>query len=557
MADEPVAKAADNIIQLPPNSFSGNSGPLPVMNAGMTFSEIGNSGLRAFGGWVREEFLPNLTGRQAQVIYREMRDNSPVVGGMIQAIEGVMRKSDWRVNPANDTPAAQEAADFVDSLRTDMGDRTWEDTVAEALSMVWAGFAPLEIVYKRRQGRQTGFQSNGAVKASSKYTDGKIGWAKLPLRGQDTVLKWFFDPYGEVLGLTQQPYVGPVIDIPARKFLLFRPSAHKNNPEGRSALRNSYRPYFMVKRMEEQEAIMYERLSGVPVLKVPTSVMMAAKAGDPQSVALLNEIKAAAINIRIDEQMGIVLPSDPFPSAAGGYTNVPMYSVELMVPGGGKSGSASSGSDTVITRHQTNMLMSMIADFLTLGHGARGTQALATAKQDMFFQACEGFLNSAGAVFNNQGLDRLWELNGDDPDLMPEIVPDLAQRVDLDVLSNFILRLAQSGMPLFPNADLQSALMDSAGLPDIADTDAADFLYDENQKPVPIVGPGAAALMPTPPAPGGGGFGAGDGSPSDKLAKMIMGSWARRVVKMGGINPGSSRGSRKRRMPSQADLFAG
>src|ERR1700730_11366710 len=29
---------------------------------------------------------------------------------------------------------------------------------------------------------------------SSKFNDGRIGWRRLPIRGQDVVLKWFFDP---------------------------------------------------------------------------------------------------------------------------------------------------------------------------------------------------------------------------------------------------------------------------------------------------------------------------------------------------------------------------
>lgn len=538
-------------------SGGGFSGPIPEMTYGMTFQEMGNSGLRAFGGWVREEFLPQLVGRQGQTVYREMRDNSPVIGGMIFAIEATMRKVEWRVNPADDTPAAEEMAEFVDSLREDMGDRTWEETVSEALSMIPYGYAPLEIVYKRRNGLKPQINpTNGLPFPNSKFDDGRIGWAKLPLRGQDTVLKWFFDPYGEIMGLTQQPYTGPLIDLPARKFMLFRPSQHKNNPEGRSVLRNAYRSYYMVKRIEEQEAILYERLNGIPIVKVPVSLMERARGGDGDAAALLNNLKAIAVNLRIDEQMGVVLPSDTFPDPNGGYTTQPMYSIELLSPGGAK-GSGGTSSDVTINRHQNNMMMSVLADFLTLGHGKTGTQALAVAKQDMFFQAVESYLNSAAAVFNRQGVDRIWELNGLDPDLMPEIAPDLAQRIDLDVLSNFVLRLAQSGMPLFPNADLQSALLDSAGLPDIADSGAAELLFGEDQKPVPIVGPGAAAAMPQPDP----GAAPPPGSPSDKLQKMILGSWARRVQKMGGVTPPkhdkAARLRRKRLPPlaGQSSLF--
>src|SRR6185437_2004139 len=109
--------------------------------------------------------------------------------------------------------------------------------------------------------------------ATSKFTDGKIGWRRLPGRGQDTIIKWFFDENGQVHGLTQQPYSGPLIDLPVEKFLLFRAGNLKNNPEGRSILRNSYRAYYFIKRLEELEAIGVERLNGFPLIYVPSELI--------------------------------------------------------------------------------------------------------------------------------------------------------------------------------------------------------------------------------------------------------------------------------------------
>ena len=527
MADTPATPNGTTPIRpKDPNVGGGSFGAVPQMLYAMTFKEVGATGLRAFGGYVREEFLPNLQGRQAAVVYREMADNSPVIGGMLFAINSVMRKAGWRTVPANDSPEAQEAADFADSLRLDMS-MTWEESVAESLSMLPFGYAPMEICYKRRLGRNPGM-ADGKPLPKSKFDDGKIGWSKLPIRGQDTVIKWFFDENGEVLGLTQQPYVGPLIDIPMEKLLLFRPSQHKGNPEGRSVIRNAYRPYYMVKRMEEQEAILAERMNGIPVVRVPSTLVERAATGEPGATALLEQFKSIARSVRVDEQMGIVMPSDPWPTD-NGVSAALQYTFELIAPGGGK-GTSSTGSNDIIQRQNSLMMMSVLADFLTLGHNSSGTQALSNSKQDMFFQATEGYLNSNAATFNRDGLERVWELNGMDYDLMPEYQPDLAQRIDLDVLSNFIQRLAQSGMAIFPNTEIEQALLDAAGLPDIGDTSAADLLYDDRGQPVSIVGPHAAAATqelapPPPPEPN---------SPQDKLQKAIMGSVARRLRKQAG-----------------------
>jgi hypothetical protein len=49
---------------------------------------------------------------------------------------------------------------------------------------------------------------------------------------------------------------------------------------------------------------------------------------------------------------------------------------------------------------------------------------------------------------------------------MPEFIPDMAQQIDLDILSNFILRLSQAGVQMFPDEDLEDYVRDAAGLPD-------------------------------------------------------------------------------------------
>lgn len=512
----------------------GSFGPIPVMGPGMTFSEVGSSGLRAFSGWVREEFLPALVGRQGPRVYREMMDNNAIIGGIMFAIMSTMRKVDWRVVPADeDGPDQQVAIDFIESLREDMS-HTWEDTVIDDLSMLPYGYAFKEIVYKRCLGNDPGKDPTrpGRDLPKSKYDDGKIRWRKLALRGQDTILKWFFDENGATVGVTQQPWVGPTVDIPIEKGLLFRPVHWKGNPEGRSILRSAYRSYFFTKRLEEQEAIMLERLNGLPIVRVPQSVIAAASAGDPQAVAAMNNWKKIAVNVRIDEQMGLVMPSDTWPGINGPSTER-MYNFELITPTGSRG---SVDSSKMIDRYSVNMMTCVMADFLSLGHSARGTQALANQKTDMFFQAIEGFLNANAAVYNRHGIPRVFELNGMPTDNLPQLEPDLAQRIDLDILSNFVLRLSQSGAPLFPNEELQSYLMDAAGMPDVLTPEALEFAGMTDEL---IANDTEQALNPPQPAPV-------PAKPVGKLQKMLAASIARRIIRHSG-NKYEMREKRKRR----------
>src|SRR6266700_8237204 len=163
MADNEVDKAVPNPAPSSPysrpidenisNSIMSTPGAAPEFDArdvgGILLREIGVSGLRAFPGWVRENPLLELQGRQAAQKYREMGDNSPTIGALLYTFRSTIRKVEWRVVPNDDAQRgpAQEAADFVESCMHDMS-HTWLELVAENLSALQYGYAPHEIVYK-------------------------------------------------------------------------------------------------------------------------------------------------------------------------------------------------------------------------------------------------------------------------------------------------------------------------------------------------------------------------------------------------------------------------
>ena len=69
------------------------------------------------------------------------------------------------------------------------------------------------------------------------------------------------------------------------KCLLFRTQTHKNNPEGRSILRNAYRSWYFKKRIEEIEGVGIERdLAGIPIAYVDPAIMSAGATADQQAM---------------------------------------------------------------------------------------------------------------------------------------------------------------------------------------------------------------------------------------------------------------------------------
>jgi hypothetical protein len=413
------------------------------------FGETGVTGLRRAGGYVQEEFLPQLSGYRAIQVYREMKDNDPVVGAILYAIDKLIRQVSWRVQPASTALDDQKAAKFLESCLHDMS-TSWEDTVSEIMSMLPYGFSLHEIVYKRRDG------DKGEGGNSSRYDDKAIGWRKLPIRAQETRQEWTFDDQGGIRGMIQSaPPDYTAVTIPIEKALLFRTTTFKNNPEGRSVLRNAYRPWYFKKRIEEIESIGIERdLAGFPVMYVDPEIMRADANSAKQTV--FQDYKDAVINIRRDQQEGMILPSifDDNGNA--------LYRFELISSGGTRQFDTSS----IIMRYDQRIATTVLADFILLGQSAYGSYALSTDKTNLFALSLRAWLETIKNVMNQYAVPRLFRVNGFSMKKLPELMYGDVETPPLTEIGTFIQQLAGAGAPLFPDGVLENHLRAMAHLPE-------------------------------------------------------------------------------------------
>lgn len=350
--------------------------------------EIGRIGQRRYGGTLYEEFLHELRGKRGVEVYREMSENDDVVGAILFAIEMLVRQCKWNVEPGGDTAKDKEVAEFVKSCMDDMQD-TWIDTISEILSFLTYGWSFHEIVYKRRMG------NTRDPRTKSKYTDGLIGWKKLPIRAQETLYQWEYDSEDNLLGMTQQPppYYG-TYTIPMEKALLFRTKSRKGNPEGRSILRNAYRSWYFKRRIQEIEGIGIERdLAGLPVMNTPEDLDIWDET-EPETVNIRIRLENMVRNIRRDEMEGIVLPYG--------------YKLELLSSGGTRQ----FDTNAIINRYDTRIAMTVLADFIFLGHDKTGSWALSSDKTELFAVAIGAFLDIICETFNSQGIPALIDING-------------------------------------------------------------------------------------------------------------------------------------------------
>lgn len=429
-------------------AFVGDFGPVRLTKAGLRHSlgglgiggvpideELGRSGLRHWGGFVFEEWLRELQqGPRAAEVFREMADSDPVIGAILYAIEMLMRRVTWWWEPTK-----TRGSEWMDGVLNDMS-FSWEDTLSEILSFLTYGWSYHETAFKLRQGESRDPNLN------SKYTDGTVGLAKLPLRAQDSLWKWVFDDTGDIRGLIQNPPPDYLLRfVPIEKALHFRTRIFKNDPQARSILRNAYRPWYFVKNLQNIEGIGLERdLAGLPVLQPPEGVDIW-DASDTSMVAVRLQAQNVVSSIRRDEQEGVLLPFG--------------WELKLLSTGGRRQFDTSD----IIGRYEQRIATSVLADMVLMGQDKVGSYALATTKKDLFAASLEGFLDIISSVFNTQLVPRLWRLNGF-KDEMPTLCHGSVETIDLDTFGNFLERLAKAGAPIDWSTALPYAL-DQAGMP--------------------------------------------------------------------------------------------
>lgn len=419
--------------------------------------EIGRTGLRQYGGHIDEEFRKQLRGRRGKQFYREMADNDPTVGGMLFIVESFLRQVEHRVEPANESEGAEAARGFIEGALKDMT-HTWEEFFIEVLSMLPFGFAVFEVVYKVRRGEEP------ETGAGSLFDDGRVGWKKFAIRSQETIDRWSFDEDGLLQGVYQDLWgtdggMGEVF-IPVEKMLLFRTKTHKDNPEGRSMLRNAARPYYFKKRIEEFEAIGTERdLAGYPVLTVPVEIMSASATASQK--AARRQFEKLVTEVRRDQREGIVMPAEL--DKDGNPTG---YSFKLMASGGSRQ----LDTDKIIRRYRFDIANSLLAEFILMGGENVGSFSMHSSKTSVFSMALKGILDTIVSVFNRCAIVPLCKLNGIETENIPRLVSGDIETPPLEEVGAFLQALTSAGIPL-DDMPTQRALRMIGNLPEPPEPD--------------------------------------------------------------------------------------
>jgi hypothetical protein len=400
-----------------------------------TLAELGGTGLRHSAGNIFEEdIIADLQWPKCIKVYKTMETDA-LISGALFAIRQFIRSSKWHVEEYNgpEKPASAAAdALFVEQCLADL-DKPFSEVLTDILSFLTYGFSVHEIVYKKRMG----YTSDKRYK--SKYSDGKYGWRKFPIRGQETIEDWKITSRGDLEAIRQHdPYNGIDVWIPEDRFLLFRTNSYKDNPRGLSILRSAYRAYYYRINIEQQEAIGIERdLSGVPILRVPDEILR--DDADESQKALRHYLEQMGSSLKRNEQAFIMLPSNMWNSEAG--TGERIYDIELI----SSSGSRQVNTGGVIERYDRRIMQSMLSDFLLIGGQSVGSYALSSTKVEAFQTAIESYLDTVAEQFNQKAIPELFRLNGMDATKTPRMVHNGIAKVNLPDLADFIKKASEAG----------------------------------------------------------------------------------------------------------------
>ena len=429
------------------------------------FGELGTTGLKAYSGFVREEFRKDLIGLRGIRTYAQMATDD-MIGAVLYANEMLCRQVPWMVTPSDSSNLAAEHASLVHGMLFDDMSQSWSMFLSECLSFQIYGWAYHELVLKRRSGAipPAGYVAGDPAWswwAPSQYDDGLIGIRKLPIRAQETLLRWEMDEGGGVQGMIQQdPLAAKTVPIPIDKALLFRLFSYKGNPEGRSLLSSAHESWYYKTHIRRIEGIGIERdLAGLFHARMPVQYML--EDASPGEKAIFEYIKNMGRSVHRDEQACLVTPLVYYD------TGHELFKFELLSTGGTRQ----FDTTAIIQRFDTRILQTVLANVLMIGmQGRTGSYSLGETMSDLYSMGLSTILDSIVGVFNRHAVKRLWRLNALPPETMPTLAHGKVKQIDFDKFSTGVLRLSQAGLVFSPEDE--AFIRSETGFPEMAE-DAA------------------------------------------------------------------------------------
>ena len=427
--------------------------------ASSPFASVGAPGTAVYGGYVvNKEKDQDLSGTERYTTYSNMLSNVSIVGAGVRYFANLVAKAEWSVEPADESPAAEELAEMVEDI---MGDMTtpWHRVVRRAAMYCMWGFSVQEWTAKRRE-------------------DGKVGFMDIEPRAQVTIERWDMDVSGTVLGMVQRnPQNQQEIYLPRTKCIYIVDDTLNDSPEGLGLFRHVIKAAKKLQRYELLEAWGFETdLRGVPIARGPFTQLEQMVTAGQLTLSQANALKQPMIDFieshNKNPELGMLLDSMTYQTTdeRSAPSAVRQWDVELL------QGSPGTAKEVAAAIERLNREIARVlgVEQLLLGGESGGSYALSKDKSAQFGLIVDSCLKELKETFQKDFLEPLWLLNGWDPELMPSFSIEKIQYRDIEQVTAALEQLARAGAPMAINDPAINEIRNILGLSDAEEQDEVD-----------------------------------------------------------------------------------
>lgn len=438
-------------------------------------------------------------------LMREMREmwlTDETAGSMRWCISSTMAQVPWKHAPQvdgktnTDDAEANKYALLADSLMDDMKDGM-PAHVEDAMAMIWAGFAPCEIILKQRDG------------VKSRFNDKFYGVSKIPLRDPRTVTGWLVNEEEDISFMTQS---GAKDKIPIWKLCHYRTTTEMDAPQGVPLLLAAYRSWKLKKQIQDSEAVGIEReLVGLPVFRLPQEMYEQSQErgadGQPtddakRALSMIQSATEAVSKLRLNKSGGLVLFSNTYTEDGDGTDKTPKWDFKILTTGGQR---------TIDTRqpirdYDRAIARVLMMQFLHLGDRSTGSYALSDDQSSMAYKSFMALALKVSREWSQKVLPLVWDVNGWPKKYLPLLEPGQINKQALKELGAFMTGLGKVAGLWEGDPKARRNISDTLGIETTPDTqrELADYAVDAAEaaaNPPTVVNPnighnGGPALDP-------------------------------------------------------------
>jgi len=482
-----------------PTLFARNRKPRPE-STGAAAKPLGRSGTINTSGFISdEEFNSALMHPKNLVVYDRMRKTDATTRWMLGLIKGVVRAAGRAVDPpTNPDDEEREATAFVEQALFEELDGGFDDLLRRFLTYLEMGHAVGERMVELREVEFDVEEEElelveqpappppaAPAPAPAPNDEGEDGEDEPPPampqlpppppkpvrrrstrtvkrdafvvnrveeRLQRTIHRWNPVP-GDTSKLESIEQIlndgttpnNPVIE--ASRLIVLVNEKEGDNWRGNSLLRSVWRPYEYKSRLENIEAIGYDRSAGLPVAYPPDD------ADDDQ----LDEVEEMLKHVRQGESVYMIMPG---PKQGDSKEARDGWLVEDLAI----KGDADSSPDKAISRYVAEIARNVLAEFMRLGQDGTGARATGDVQQDPYYAAVDAVISYLEDVINEALVRPLVDWNYE-LRRYPRFRFAKIQAKSIEVVTKAVAELVKQGA-IEPTPELESWLRDLIDAPE-------------------------------------------------------------------------------------------